>query len=197
MQSKYKLTRQIPLTTTYYDATIVANHPDKYAFAFYPTSGQGVYTGANTTKGYMASGTGDASLGGTLITSIQRAIAEAGGAHMLVLRDLGRTIFTEYYTIIAHPNPYPTIPSTSKGYFRQVQLMTPTSIGTNGWNGGPYGSTFGVKGFPSQSNALAYIGSNTFNSTSYLTFYIPVAIANIIAEGATSTGAYAIAGGQL
>ena len=195
MQSKYKLTRQIPLTTTYYDATIVANHPDKYAFAFYPTSGQGVYTGANTTKGYMASGTGDASLGGTLITSIQRAIAEAGGAHMLVLRDLGRTIFTEYYTIIAEPNPL--VPPTSKGYFRQVQLMTPTSIGTNGWNGGPYGSTFGVKGFPSQSNALAYIGSNTFNSTSYLTFYIPVAIANIIAEGATSTGAYAIAGGQL
>ena len=199
MQSKYKLTRQIPLTTTYYDATIVANHPDKYAYAFYPTSGQGVYTNANTTKGYMASGTGDASLGGTLITFIQQAVAEAGGAHMLVLRDLGRTIFTEYYTIIANPNPspYPTIPSTSKGYFRQVQLITPTSIGANGWNGGTQGSTFGVKGFPSQSNALAYIGSNTFNSTSYLTFYIPVAIANIIAEGATSTGAYAIAGGQL
>lgn len=197
MQSKYKLTRQIPLTTTYYDATIVTSQPEIYAYAFYPATGQGVYTGANTTKGYMLSGTADASTGGTLITSIQRAIAEAGGAHMLVLRDLGRTIFTEYYTVIANPNPYPTIPSTSKGYFRKVQLMTPTSIGANGWNGGPQGSTFGVKGFPSQSNALAYIGSNTFNSTSYLTFYIPVAIANIIAQGATSTGAYAIAGGQM
>jgi hypothetical protein len=75
--------------------------------------------------------------------------------------------------------------------------MTPTSIGANGWNGGTQGSTFGVKGFPSQSTALSSVGPNNFNSTSYLTFYIPVAIANIIAEGATSTGAYAIAGGQL
>ena len=195
MQSKYKLTRQIPLTTTYYDATIVANHPDKYAFAFYPTSGQGVYAGVNTTKGYMSAGASDSFLGGSLITSIQEAVSKAGGAHMLVLRDLGRTIFTEYYTNNVDSKPPP--PSTSKGYFRQVQLMTPTSIGSNGWNGGPYGSTFGVKGFPSQSTALSSVGPNNFNSTSYLTFYIPVAIANIIAEGATSTGAYAIAGGQL
>lgn len=195
MQSKYKLTRQIPLTTTYYDATIVVNHPDIYAYAFYPTSGQGVYVGVNTTKGYMATGGTDAVLGGTLITSIQRAIAEAGGAHMLVLRDLGKTIYTEYYTYIEKPDP--PIPPTSKGYFRQVQLITPTSIGANGWNGGPYGSTFGVKGFPSQSTAVSSVGANNFNSTSYLTFYIPVAIANIIAQGATSTGAYAIAGGQL
>jgi hypothetical protein len=195
MQSKYKLTRQIPLTTTYYEASTVINHPTIYAYAFYPTSGQGVYTGVNTSKGYMLSGTADASSGGTLISSIQQAIAEAGGTHMLVLRDLGRTIFTEYYTYTT--KPIPPIPPTSKGYFRQVQLMTPTSIGANGWNGGTQGSTFGVKGFPSQSNALASIGSNTFNSTSYLTFYIPVAIANIIAQGATSTGAYAIAGGQL
>jgi hypothetical protein len=195
MQSKYKLTRQIPLTTTYYDASIVVTHPNIYAFAFYPTSGQGVYTGVNTTKGYMAMGGTDAVLGGTLITSIQRAIAEAGGAHMLVLRDLGRTIYTEYYTYTV--KPVPPIPPTSKGYFRQVQLISPTSIGSNGWNGGPYGSTFGVKGFPSQSYAVSSGVLNNFNSTSYLTFYIPVAIANIIAEGATSTGAYAIAGGQL
>ena len=195
MQSKYKLTRQIPLTTTYYDASTVVSHPDIYAYAFYPTSGQGVYTGVSTSKGYMATGGTDAVLGGTLITSIQRAVAEAGGTHMLVLRDLGRTIYTEYYTYNVKPDI--PVPPTSKGYFRQVQLITPTSIGANGWNGGPYGSTFGIKGFPSQSNALEYIGSNTFNSTSYLTFYIPVAIANIIAQGATSTGAYAIAGGQL
>jgi hypothetical protein len=195
MQSKYKLTRQIPLTTTYYDATIVASQPEIYTFAFYPTTGQGVYAGVNTTTGYMAMGGTDAVLGGTLVTSIQKAVAAAGGAHMLVLRDLGKTIYTEYFTYSEKPDP--PIPPTSKGYFRKVQLMTPTSIGANGWNGGPYGSTFGVKGFPSQSNALEYIGSNTFNSTSYLTFYIPVAIANIIAQGATSTGAYAIAGGQL
>jgi len=195
MLSKYKLTRQIPLTTTYYDAYTVATQPEIYAFAFYPTSGQAVYAGVNTAKGYMARGGTDAVLGGTLITSIQQAVAVAGGAHMLVLRDLGKTMYTEYFTYTVKPEP--PIPAQSKGYFRQVQLLSPTSISANGWNGGPYGSTFGVKGFPSQSSALEYIGSNTFNSTSYLTFYIPVAIANIIAQGATSTGAYAIAGGQL
>lgn len=195
MQSKYKLTRQIPLTTTYYDALTVVNHPEIYAFAFYPTAGQAVYAGVNTTKGYMAAGGTDAVLGGTLVTFIQQAAAAAGGAHMLVLRDLGKTIFTEYFTYSEKPDP--PIPAESKGYFRQVQLMTPTSIGTNGWNGGPQGSTFGVKGFPSQSAALSYVGLNIFNSTSYLTFYIPVAIANIIAQGATATGAFAIAGGQM
>jgi hypothetical protein len=191
MISKYKLTRQIPLTTTYYDAYIVASHPELYAFAFYPTSGQGIYTNVNTTQGYMACGNTDNDLQGTLIGSIQQAVAAAGGAHMLVLRDLGRTIYTNYYTCGQTTTP------TSKGYFRQVQLLTPTSIGANGWNGGPQGSTFGVKGFPSQSTAVATIGLNNINSTSYLTFYIPVAIANIIAQGATSTGAFAIAGGQM
>jgi hypothetical protein len=118
MLSKYKLTRQIPLTTTYYDATIVANNPDKYAFAFYPTSGQGVYAGVNTTKGYMAAGASDSFLGGSLITSIQEAVSKAGGAHMVVLRDLGKTIYTVYYTNTLESKPPP--PPISKGYFRQV-----------------------------------------------------------------------------
>jgi hypothetical protein len=194
MLSKYRITRQIPLTTTYYDAYKVVNQPDLYAYTFYPTTGQGLYAGVNTTKGYMTSGAADSFLGGNLITSIQQAVSKAGGAHMVVLRDLGKTIYTVYYTNTLESKPPP--PPISKGYFRQVQLISPTSIGANGWNGGTQGSTFGVTGHPSQSSSIAYVG-DIFNSTSYLTFYIPVSIANIIAEGATSTDAFAIAGGQL
>jgi hypothetical protein len=78
-------------------------------------------------------------------------------------------------------------------------LISPTALGTNGWNGGPSGSTFGVTGYPAVNSELIVrsVLSRPLNSTAYLTFYIPVTIANILAEGATNTGAYAIAGGQL
>jgi hypothetical protein len=186
MQSKYKLTRQIPLTTTYYDAKQVIDNSATLAFAFYPISGQGLYTNVNTTKGTMVSGQLDALFGGTLISSINDAVDAAGGSFNVVLRDLGKTIFSSYYSLNGLV--------TTKGYFRHVQLISPTSIGSNGWNGGPNGSTFGVTGYPSEKPRIDPL---PYNSTSYLTFYIPVSIANIIAEGATSTRAFAIAGGQM
>ena len=189
MLSKYKITRQIPLTTTYYDATNVVLNPGTYAYRMNPTSGQGQYANINpTSKGYMISGDVDAIpfiFNGNLITSIQEACAAAGGAHMLVLRDMGKTVYVPYWTI-----NLATIKKDTKGYFRLVQLISPTSLGPNGWNGGPQGSTFGVKGYP-------IYDAWGENSTNYLTFYIPVSIANIIAEGATSTQAFAIAGGQM
>ena len=86
-----------------------------------------------------------------------------------------------------------------KAYFRQVQLISPTALGANGWNGGPNGSTFGVTGYPAVNSKLILgsTPSKPLNSTAYLTFYIPVTIANIVAAGSTNTGAYAIAGGQM
>ena len=194
MLSKYKITRQIPLTTTYYDATKVVSDPGKYAFAFYPTSGQGAYAGINGSKGYMVTALLEQFLNGTLIKSINSAVAAAGGAHMVVLRDLGKTVYAAY------ADDFPSLFNTQKkAYFRQVQLISPTSIGSNGWNGGPNGSTFGVTGYPAVSSKLIIgsVLSKPLNSTSYLTFYIPVTIANIVAAGSTSTGAYAIAGGQM
>jgi hypothetical protein len=194
MQSRYKLTRQIPLTTTYYDATQVVSEPEKYAFAFYPTSGQGAYAGINGSKGLMVKGSYERFVNGTLINSINEAVAAAGGAHMVVLRDLGKTVYAEYVT------DFPTLLlRKQKAYFREVQLISITSIGSNGWNGGPNGSTFGVTGYPAVSSRLIVRSTfgKTLNSTSYLTFYIPVTIANIVAEGSTNTGAFAIAGGQL
>jgi len=192
MQSKYKLTRQIPLTTTYYDATQVVCEPDKYAFSFLSSSGQGAYAGINSSKGFMVSGAIDTLENGTLIYSINSAVAAAGGVHMVVLRDMGKTIYVPY------ANSVPTIFSQNrKGYFRQVQLISPTALGANGWNGGPSGSTFGVTGYPAVNSELIVRSSRPLNSTAYLTFYIPVTIANILAEGATNTGAYAIAGGQM
>lgn len=184
MLSKYKLTRQIPLTTTYYDAAQVIANPALLAFVFYPTSGQGVYTNVNTTKGTMVSGQLDGFFGGSLIRSINSAVDAAGGPSNVMLRDLGKTVFSPYFTSNGR---------NTKAYFRHVQLISPTALGENGWNGGPKGLTFGVTGYPSQSTQEV----TPRNSTSYLTFYIPVTIANIVAEGSTNTGAYAIAGGQL
>ena len=195
MLSKYKLTRQIPLTTTYYDATKVVSDPVTYAYSFYPTSGQGAYTGINASKGYMVRGDFEQFLNGTLIKSINDAVAAAGGAHMVVLRDLGKTVYAGYVDdFFALLNGV-----QKKAYFRQVQLISPTSIGSNGWNGGPNGSTFGVTGYPAVSSKLIIgsVPSKPLNSTAYLTFYIPVTIANIVAAGSTNTGAYAIAGGQM
>jgi hypothetical protein len=194
MLSRHKITRQIPLTTTYYDAYKVVTQPEKYAYSFIPTSGQGTYTNVSTTKGYMVSAeVDDISLGGTLTLSINQAVAAAGGPDKVILRDLGCTIYAQYWTFIN----IGTFDKNAKGYFRKVQLISPTALGANGWNGGPNGSTFGVTGFPSESFQISNGGSNSYNSTSYLTFYIPVSIANITGDGATSTEAFAIAGGQV
>jgi hypothetical protein len=191
MLSKYKLTRQIPLTTTYYNATNILLNPGKYAFAFYPTTGQGLYTNTNTTKGIMVSGAVDKNqYNGSLLDSIATEYSKFEGN--CILRDMGKTIYTAYYTT----NPATTTKPT-KAYFRQVQLISPTSITANGWNGGPNGSTFGVTGFPSQSAKAIIPPPPPHNSTSYLTFYIPVTIANIVAIESPDTGAYAIAGGQV
>ena len=191
MLSRHKTTRQIPLTTTYYDATTVVNNPGQYAYSFIPTTGQGAYANVYTTKGYMQDAEVDEVLGGTLKLSIEQAVAAAGGPNMVVLRDLGKTVSAQYWTFVN----ITTFDRNTKGYFRQVQLISPTALGANGWNGGPNGSTFGVTGFPSQSFQIST--SDPLNLSSYLTFYIPVSIANITGAGATSTEAFAIAGGQV
>ena len=191
MLSRHKTTRQIPLTTTYYDATTVVNNPGQYAYSFIPTTGQGAYANVYTTKGYMQDAEVDEVLGGTLKLSIEQAVAAAGGPNMVVLRDLGKTVSAQYWTFVN----ITTFDRNTKGYFRQVQLISPTALGANGWNGGPNGSTFGVTGFPSQSYQIST--NDALNLSSYLTFYIPVSIANITGAGATSTEAFAIAGGQV
>jgi hypothetical protein len=189
MQSKYKLTRQIPLTTTYYDKGLVLLNPDQLAFAFHPRSGQGIYANVNSTKGIMMSGEVDKEKGGNLMDSINQLCPD--GIHNCILRDMGKTMYSAYRVRNTDIDP-----PTKKAYFRQVQIITPTSIGANGWNGGPNGSTFGVKGYP--NSVLSNDSKNPLkNTTSYFTIYIPVTIANIVAEGSSLTNAIAIAGGQL
>jgi hypothetical protein len=189
MLSKHKLTRQIPLTTTYYDATLVINNPDLLAYAFYPQTGQGIYANVNNSKGVMQSGYIDRLNGGNLSASITNVKNATGGN--CILRDMGKTMYTNYLSI---SNTTPV----NRAFFRQVQLISPSPLGANSWNGGPNGSTFGVTGYP---NDVEDFFSPPFgprqNTTSYLTFYIPVTIANIVSKEATNTGAYAIAGGQL
>ena len=100
MLSRHKTTRQIPLTTTYYDATTVVNNPGQYAYSFIPTTGQGAYANVYTTKGYMQDAEVDEVLGGTLKLSIEQAVAAAGGPNMVVLRDLGKTVSAQYWTFV-------------------------------------------------------------------------------------------------
>lgn len=189
MQSKYKLTRQIPLTTTYYDQGFVIFNPNILAFAFHPRSGQGIYANVNSTKGIMMSGEVDKARGGNLMDSIHQLCPD--GINNCIFRDMGKTMYSPY--LVSTTDTYPP---AKKAYFRQVQIITPTSISANGWNGGPNGSTFGVTGYP--SSVLSNDLSNPLkNTTSYFTIYIPVTIANIVAEGSSLTDAIAIAGGQL
>jgi hypothetical protein len=189
MLSKHKLTRQIPLTTTYYDATLVINNPNLLAYAFYPQTGQGIYANVNNSKGVMQSGYSDELNGGNLSASITNVKNATGGN--CILRDMGKTMYTNYLSLSSST-------PVNKAYFRQVQLISPSPLGANSWNGGPNGSTFGVTGYPNDVDAfLPPPFGPRQNTTSYLTFYIPVTIANIVSKEATNTGAYAIAGGQL
>jgi hypothetical protein len=142
----------------------------------------------------MMSGDVDKAHGGNLIDSINQICSffiENPFGGNCILRDMGKTIYTPYLVTTSDVKP-----PTKKAYFRQVQLISPTSIGANGWNGGPNGSTFGVTGYP--NSVISNDSLNPLkNTTSYLTFYIPVTIANIVGGGSTFTGAIALAGGQM
>lgn len=170
MSSVTRFIRQIPLSTTYYNAATVVATPGTYVYEFVPTAAN--YVG-NYPPGYMQTST--ASLTAAIGQAVAAATASSTG---LVLRDMGKTIFAATSSA-----------ATSFGYFRQVQLLNPEAISsTQGFIGGLAGSTFGVLGANNTPNAY----------TDFMTFYIPVAVAGVlgVAAGATSQ-AYSLAGGQM
>ncbi len=198
MSSVTRFIRQIPVSTTYYNAsglvtgtgaslTVVPNT----VFEFVPSSSNyvGNYpSGFNDpTGGYVAPASA------ALTTALQQnytATASANGA-ALVLRDMGKTIFAPITGAVGTPAS-----STSPwGYFRQVQLIRPGVINQatgSGFMGGVNGNTFGVLGAAGVPDAF----------TNYLTFYIPVSIGGVVGANATTgipvnTQAYALAGGQM
>jgi hypothetical protein len=174
MSSVSRFIRQVPLSTTYYNAATVVGTPGTYVYEFVPSSANyvGNYPVAfSTSGGYMQTSSA------ALTASINQAV-NAVGVTNLVLRDMGKTIFAATSSA-----------GTSFGYFRQVQLLAPSAISsTQGFIGGTSGSTFGVLGANNTPDVY----------TDFLTFFIPVSVAGVNAVAASSgSAAYALAGGQM
>lgn len=150
MSSVTRFIRQIPLSTTYYNAAAVVASPSTLVFEFVPTSANYV---SNYPPGYVQ--TASAALQAAVLQAVN-----AVGAGNLVLRDMGKTIFAGNALV-----------PTSFGYYRQVQLLNPSAVSAaQGFIGGPLGNTFGVLGANNTPDAF----------TDFMTFYIPVAVAGVM-----------------
>ena len=168
MSSVSRFIRQIPLSTTYYNASAVAASPSTLVYELVPTS-------ANYTGNYPPGTMQVASV--ALQAAVLQAANAAGGAANLVLRDMGETIYAATSSA-----------ATAFGYFRQVQLLAPGTItSTQTFIGGTSGTTFGVLGANNTPDIY----------TDFLTFYIPVSVAGVNGLPAVATSAWAVAGGQM
>jgi hypothetical protein len=182
MSSVTRFIRQIPVSTTYYNADTIVTAPQTHAYEFWPSSSNYVGNYPNgfndTTGGYVAPS--------TLV--LQQAIKNAAAGKVPLLRDMGKTIFAPLGTVANNTPSAPATPATASwGYFRQVQLITPGPITQGpGFMGGVTGNTFGVNGDANLPDG----------ATDYLTFYIAVSIGGVNVATANNA-AYAIAGGQM
>ena len=169
MSSVTRFIRQIPVSTTYYDATNAVTN----AYAFIPTPAN--YVGNYPPGGVVLASTATITAGQNLYGEL--STAPTVSATNSVVRDLGKTIYAEILTATGVSSTTPQF-----GYFREVQVLRPQPIGltSNTIIGGTTGSTFGVGGA----------------SPNYLTFYIPVTVAGV-RNPATAPNFYAIAGGQM
>jgi len=181
MSSVTRFIRQVPVSTTYYNAAEIVANPQTTAYEFWPSSSN--YVG-NYPAGYNSTNGGYVTASTLLL---QSAIKNAANGQAPVLRDMGKTIFAPIGTVTANTPAAPTSATPNFGYFRQVQLITPNVITQGpGFMGGTTGTTFGVNGAPNLPDA----------ATDYLTFYIPVTVAGITGA-AVNTQAFALAGGQM
>jgi hypothetical protein len=181
MSSVTRFIRQIPVSTTYYNASEFQTNSATLAYEFWPSSSNYVGNYPNgfndTSGGYVTQST----------LLLQQAIKNAFNGQAPVLRDMGKTIFAPIGTMAANTPSAPTAATASWGYFRQVQLITPNVISQGpGFMGGTTGTTFGVNGAANLPDG----------ATDYLTFYIPVSIGGITGA-VVDTKAYAVAGGQM
>ena len=167
MSSVTRFIRQIPAEASQYSAATVAANPATMVYEFVPDGSNII---GNYPPGYVQLASAP------LILAIQQAVAAAGAASSLVLRDMGKTILAPVGSA-----------SGGKGYFRHVQMIAPVALSASqGFNGGSNGSAFGVLGAANTPDAY----------TDYLSFYIPVGI-NGINYGPIAINAYPLAGGQL
>ena len=179
MSSVTRFIRQIPVSTTYYNAATVAASPTTLVFELIPESSN--YVG-NYPPGFVSPASA------ALIAAVNQAYTANSAGAGLVLRDMGKTIYGAVGTV-SGTDPRSTPSTVTYGYFRQVQLLAPKAIGLNSQTiiGGVNGSNFGVLG--AQNTPDIY--------TDYLTFYIPVTVAGVNGAPTVNTAAYALAGGQM
>ena len=157
MSSVTRFIRQVPVSASYYNAVTILGATSTMVFELVPSASNIV---ANYPPGYVKAAGAE----------LQAAIAlevTLNGIGNLVLRDMGKTIYAQYGTGVA---------SDPSAYFRQVQLIRPSSGA----------QTFGVLG--AQNSPDAY--------TDFLTFYIPVAVAGVKGPQ-VNTQAFVVAGGQM
>ena len=175
MSSVTRFIRQIPVSTTYYDAASIEPAAGvTNAYQFVPDAGN--YVG-NYNPGHMVQATAatTSAVGSGLYNLLLTTFGQAGTSGF-VLRDMGKTIKAPYTDATG------TLVGTDVGFFREVQLLNPLALGatTNTVIGGTGGSNFGVIG----------------PSPAYLTLYISVTVAGV--RGPVPTlNAFAIAGGQM
>jgi hypothetical protein len=171
MTSVTRFIRQVPVSTTYYSVpTGFLASPSAGVYEFQPVSSNVV---GNYPPGYMTAAT----------TVLSAALAAAGSTSTLVLRDMGKTVYTGVSS-----DSGVTFPS-GFGWFRQVQLLKPAAItSAQGFIGGTNGNTFGVLG-----------GNNLPDTNSdFFTFYIAVPLGGTLGGTLGLTAAPApIAGGQM
>lgn len=167
MSSVTRFIRQVPVSTTYYNAAAIVANASTMVFELVPSAANIV---GNYPPGHLQAASA------ALQASIAQALA--ANANGLVLRDMGKTIFAQYGSGAS---------SDPSAHFRQVQLLNPAAVtAAQGFAGGSAGQTFGVLG--GQNIPDAY--------TDFLTFYIPVSVAGIRGPQVL-TQAYAVAGGQM
>jgi hypothetical protein len=167
MSSVSRFIRQIPAHASLLNAATVAAAPASLVYELVPSASNVV---GNYPPGFVQLASAQ------LILAIQEAVAAAGGASALILRDMGKTIQAAVGSA-----------SGNQGFFRQVQLLRPAALSASQlFNGGSAGSSFGVLGAANVPDAY----------TDYLTFYIPVSIAGVN-YGPIAVNAYPLAGGQM
>jgi len=121
MSSVTRFIRQVPVSTTYYNAVAVLGATSTMVFELVPSASNIV---ANYPPGYVKAA------GAELIAALADAVTAHTAAN-LVLRDMGKTIYAQYGTGLA---------SDPSAYFRQVQLLRPSAITSAA------GQVFGVLG---------------------------------------------------
>ena len=120
MSSVTRFIRQVPVSTTYYNAVTILGATSTMVIELVPSAANIV---GNYPPGYVQAAS----------AALQAALAQAVAVHTtanLVLRDMGKTIYAQYGTGIA---------ADPSAYFRQVQLLQPSGITSAA-------QTFGVLG---------------------------------------------------